>query len=319
MNDTKCESGLGTTGMRTLQASDNGSFRNGSVVSDYGLGCKMAVPDWVRLNRTEVFADPRLRDYVSPFPPGMLMQNTTGLTNESDFASHGADFWLALSEAAPKSLNDYASVLDFGCGCGRLARMFKGHPGRIAGCDIDRRHIEWCRSALPFMETKLSSVRPPIPFADNEFDAVISISIFTHLNEASQDEFLQELARVCCPGGLLFLTIHGRRALDRAVSDPSIRAMLDMPEDLFQAARRTFAEGRHAFVLQQGHLTTVGRAQRESRLADRVISEPFEYGITFIPESYVRRHWTHWFDLIDYRSGALHDFQDIVTLSPRKR
>lgn len=285
---------------------------------DYSLGCRLPVEQWAHLNRTAAFEDPALRAHVSPFPPRALMQNTTGLSSEADFASHGADFWIALSRAAPKPLGEYDSILDFGCGCGRLARMFKGHPGRIAGCDIDHRHIEWCAAALDFMEAKLSSVRPPIPFADNAFEAVISISIFTHLNEDSQDQFLRELARVCRPDGLLFLTIHGSRALERAVAEPRIRAMLDMREDLFQAARKAFAAGRHAFILQQGHLTTVGNTTLKGLLTEKVISEPFEYGITFIPESYLHSHWTQWFELVDYRPGALHDFQDIVVLKPRK-
>jgi len=225
---------------------------------DYSLGCQLPAEEWVHLNRTAVFSDPVLRDYVSPFPPIELMQNTTGLTNETDFASHGADFWVAFSQASPKPLSEYASILDFGCGCGRFARMFKGHPGHFAGCDIDIRHIEWCSSALQHMAVKLSYVYPPIPFADNEFEAVVSISIFTHLNETSQDLFLQELARVCRPDGLLFLTVHGSRALERAISEPPIKAMLDVRKDLFQVAKANFADEQYAFILQQGHLTTAG-------------------------------------------------------------
>ena len=274
---------------------------------DYSLGCRLPIAEWVHLNRTAIFANPALRNYASPFPPKVLMENTSGLTSESDFASHGSDFWIALSQASPKPLSEFASVLDFGCGCGRLARMFKGHPGRIAGCDIDQRHVEWCSAALEYMETKLSSVRPPIPFADNEFDAVISISVFTHLNESSSEQFLQDLARVCRPRGILFLTIHGKRALDRAISEPPIRTMLNIREDLFQAARQEFSKGRHAFILQHGHLTTVG-----------MNSDSFEYGITFVAEDYVRTKWSQWFDVIDYRVGALHDFQDIVVLRPKK-
>jgi SAM-dependent methyltransferase len=288
-------------------------------MSDYSLGCKLPVAEWAHLNRTAIFANPDLRSYVSPFPPPELMQNTSGITSESNFASHGADFWIAFSQASPEPLSEIASILDFGCGCGRLARMFKGHPGRIAGCDIDERHVAWCSAELKYMETKLSSVRPPIPFADDEFAAVISISVFTHLNESSSDQFLKELARVCRSDGTLFLTIHGRRALDRAVSEPKIRAMLDVREDLFQAARQNFAKGRHAFILQQGHLTTVSKTTVFERLLKRNSkSESFEYGITFVPENYVRSKWSRWFDVLDYRVGALHDFQDIVVLRPKK-
>ena len=281
---------------------------------DYGLGCRLTVDEWAYVNKA-AFDNHDLQKYVAPFPPIELMMNTTGLSKDSDFASHGADFWIALSKASPKPLHKFTSILDFGCGSGRLARMFKGYSGHLSGCDIDHRQVEWCSASLGYMEAKLSSVRPPIPFTDDEFEAVISISIFTHLNESSQDQFLQELRRVCKPDGVLFLTIHGRRALNRAIAEPSIKAMLSVDEDLFQAARKKIENGQYAFIIQQGHLTTIGQ---DGLRRDKVISDPFEYGITFIPEEYLRAHWTQWFDIVDYHVGAIHDFQDIVVLRPKK-
>ncbi len=283
------------------------------TATDRNLGCRMPVDEWVQLNRHDVFADAALRKYVSPFPPRELMQNVSGLVSESDFASHGADFFVALSEASPKPLSAYRSILDFGCGCGRLARMFKGHPGRVAGCDIDHRHVEWVDGALDFVDAKLSGVKPPIPYANSEFEAVISISIFTHLNEASQDQFLSELARVAADDGLLFLTVHGERALQRAIGEPTIRAMIDVPDRPFAKARESFDAGRHAFILQKGHLTTAGQ-----KADAKIVEGDFEYGITFIPRGYIQSHWGRWFEIVDYRSGALHDFQDLVVLRPKR-
>ncbi|MGH8105730.1 MAG: class I SAM-dependent methyltransferase, partial [Arenimonas sp.] len=157
----------------------------------------MPFDDWILLNRTKAFSETTLRRYVSPFPPPELMANVSGLQNEKDFAAHGTDIYSALTRASLKPLNEYESILDFGCGCGRLARMFKGHPNKIAGCDIDARHVEWINKNLPFMDAKVSKVAPPIPYQDNEFEAIISISIFSHLTERSQDQFLAELHRVC--------------------------------------------------------------------------------------------------------------------------
>jgi SAM-dependent methyltransferase len=292
---------------------------------DYGMGCRLKVEDWLELNRDKVFHDQSLRQFVSPFPPSNLMANVSGLQNERDFAAHGTDIYRALSVASSKPLSEYRSILDFGCGCGRLARMFKGHPGHIAGCDIDARHVEWANNNLPFMEAKLSRVVPPIPYADNEFEAIISISIFTHLTEHSQDQFLAELHRVCHPDGRLFLTVHGQRALSRALSEPAIRSMLDMDDQRFQAAQRDFQENRHAFVLQHGHLTTESenlsvfeRIKGFVFGTKKMVAEKFEYGITFVPEDYLRAHWGRWFDIIDYHHGGIHDFQDIVVLKPKK-
>ena len=213
-------------------------------------------------------------------------------------------------------MSEYANILDFGCGFGRLARMFKGYTGYFAGCDIDHQHIDWCSVAVEFMVSKLSSVLPPIPFADNEFETVISISIFSNLNESSQDLFLQELRRVCKQEGLLFLAIQGKRALERAISEPQIKTMLCVDEDLFQKARKEFDDGQHAFILQQGHLTTVGVNKYTRK--DKVITEPYVCGITFIPETYMRSHWIQWFNIIDYRVCGINDWQDIVVLKPKK-
>lgn len=289
-----------------------------SKAIDYSLGCRMGVEDWVWLNRTGVFENPELRKFVSPFPPAELMQNVSGVENECDFASHGADLFLALSQASPVTLAEYRSVLDFGCGCGRLARMFKNHPYDLFGCDVDKRHVDWVDKNLKYMKVKHSSVRPPLPYPNDSFDAIISISVFTHLNEASQDQFLAELHRVCRPGARLFLTVHGKRALERALADRSVRDLMWMDEQLFQTARNKFADGKHGFVLQYGHLTVVpgkGLWQRFRSL----VRKPFEYGIAFTPESYLRSHWSRWFEIHDLRRGAIHDLQDIVVLGSRKR
>ena len=292
---------------------------------DHALGCRMEVGHWLDLNRHKVFQDPSLRQFVSPFPPPRLMNSVSGLKNEIDFAAHGADIYRALSLASPKPLPDYQSILDFGCGCGRLARMFKGHPGRISGCDIDLRHVEWINQNLPFMQAKLSKVVPPIPYDDDEFEAIISISIFTHLSERSQDEFLTELHRVCRPDGRLFLTVHGQRALSRALNERPIRLLLNMDDRRFQLAQKDFRENRHAFVLQNGPLTTAldglsifERLKRVLTNTRKRIEEEYEYGIAFVHENYVRAHWGRDFDIIDYHHGGIHDFQDIVLMKPKK-
>ena len=292
-----------------------------TVDKNYDLGCRLPADDWLWLNGRAIFDDPLLRPYVAPFPPKELMTNVSGLTNDRDFASHGVDIFRALMQASPKPITDYRSILDFGCGCGRLARMFKGHPNRIVGCDIDERHVNWVAGNLDYMTACLTSVNPPLPFGDDEFDAIISISIFTHLTEKSQDDFLAELSRITSSDGYLFLTVHGSRAMERAKSEKMIWDMIWVDEQLFDKACTEFEQNRHAFILQQGHLTTVGCAgvdKWHKRTVKTVIEEPYQYGITFIPEQYIFTHWAKWFHVVEIRRGAIHDFQDIVVLRPRK-
>jgi len=277
----------------------------------------MPLEDWIRLNRVAIFENPELRKYVSPFPPAELMTVVSGLTNEKDFAAHGTDIYRAVSLASRKPLHEYDGILDFGCGCGRFARMLKGYQKKLSGCDIDARLINWLNKELGFMEAKVSRVTPPIPFIANEFESVVSISIFTHLKETDQDAFLADLYRVCRPEGRLFITVHGERALQRALCEPAIRTMLSMDEERFENARLAFKQQKHSFVLQYGHLTTIS-PEGQLDVSGKAVSEPFEYGITFVPENYLREHWGQWFHVEEYVSGSIHDFQDMAVLIPKK-
>lgn len=307
-------------------------------LTDYSLGCRMALNEWLELNSKLIFEDASLTKYVAPFPPQELMYDTGSLDNNKDFALHGAHFFEALTKASPVPLISFKHILDFGCGCGRLARYFKGHPNKVTGCDIDVRMVDWTSNHLQFMNTVLTQVHPPLPFKNKEFDAIISISIFTHLSEESQNEFLAELSRICSPEGHLFLTVHGKTALNLAMSDTKVWNMLDVDKLLFEDAIERFEVGNHAFIKQSGGPLTSRKnksAPKKKKLWQRVrnkiarivaISQsspsppkPFEYGITFIPENYIRNKWNKWFEIVDYRDGALHNFQDIVVLKPLKK
>jgi GT2 family glycosyltransferase/SAM-dependent methyltransferase len=266
---------------------------------DYTSGCRLPAHEWADFNRRVIFEEPVLQTLAAPFPPRTLMQNVSGLEVERDFAAHGAHFWEAFSQILPRPLSRYSPVLDFGCGCGRLARLFKGHPGEVHGCDIDARHVEWVRSHLPFVTAVNTRPNEPLPYSDDTFELIIAISVFTHLNEGSQDLMLAELRRIARPGGTLLLTTHGERALQRAREEERIYRMIAVDDIRFARAEEDFAAGRHAFVSQDGHLT----------------SSTFQYGITFLSAAYVRNHWARYFHVDDIVSGGLHDFQDVVVLS----
>ena len=49
----------------------------------------------------------------------------------------------------------------------------------------------------------------PLGFPDGTFDFIYSISVFTHLTEASQRFWMNELFRILKPGGYLLFTVHG--------------------------------------------------------------------------------------------------------------
>lgn len=104
-------------------------------------------------------------------------------------------------------------VLEWGCGPGRLIRHVAAlSPDRqfqLAGADYNPESVAWCRANLPGVEFVQNSLNPPLPFADATFDAVYNFSVFTHLSESVQREWVKELMRVLKPGGLLACTTAG--------------------------------------------------------------------------------------------------------------
>jgi len=119
----------------------------------------------------------------------------------------------------------YASVLDFGCGCGRLARQFlqqQPRPDRYLGFDRHAGMIDWCRSQLAPAATTFdfrhhnawhphlnpAGVADPLPFpaADASASLVIAWSVFTHLLEDQAGYYLREVARVLTADGVAITT-----------------------------------------------------------------------------------------------------------------
>lgn len=108
------------------------------------------------------------------------------------------------------AIERFGSVLDFGCGCGRVIRRWHTLAGvQIHGVDYNPELIHWCREHLPFAHFAVNSLEPPLPYAGETFDFIYALSVFTHLPEALQQAWLIELARVLKPGGYVLLTLHG--------------------------------------------------------------------------------------------------------------
>lgn len=111
---------------------------------------------------------------------------------------------LARNGAAPLP---QASVLEWGCGCGRLSRWIAPRAARFVGVDINPRLLGWCVDNLPG-DYRRTALAPPAPLPGAAFDIVYGCSVLTHLREASARAWLAELERVLKPGGRLLLTFH---------------------------------------------------------------------------------------------------------------
>jgi SAM-dependent methyltransferase len=122
-------------------------------------------------------------------------------------------------DAVAARLGEAQSVLDFGCGCGRVTRYFKDFSGDVAGSDVSEPAVAWCRENLPFGRFEVNGLAPPLVFADESFDLVYALSVFTHLTADLQPAWRDELRRILRPGGRLLVTTHGRSYVPRLDAD----------------------------------------------------------------------------------------------------
>jgi SAM-dependent methyltransferase len=176
-------------------------------------------------------------------------------------------------------------ILDWGCGCGGVGRYFSGDQEFVySGVDIDFDNIDWCTANIPDGGFVRVAPLPPTNFPENEFDAVIGISVLTHLNERVQLAWLEELSRILRPRGVAVLTVLGCQAL----------AKENLSED-----NSIISEG-FSFSKDQ---SSIGE----------IIGDQEYYGTAYHTFDYVARRWAQFFDVVAYIPAGL-SHQDIVVL-----
>jgi SAM-dependent methyltransferase len=223
-----------------------------------------------------------------PVPDDELIRRVTGTPDHTWFFWSGRESVRELERAlvvAGRALNSFKSILDFGCGCGRMLLWMEsaGSSGDVHGTDIDPEAIAWCRAHIPYVTAGLNGADPPLSYPDEAFDLVFNHSVFTHIDEARQDAWLTELQRVTRPGGLLVLSTHGETAL--SIGPSHIRERLEREGIVF---------------LDDAHPPD--------------FPLPRWYQATYHAPWYVFEHWGRWFEILAYLPAAALGLQDHVVL-----
>lgn len=155
---------------------------------------------------------PELAPDGLPYPPArlrVLVARNGGPQHFFDSGRSAADAIFDALDRAGVAPSDLRDVLDFGCGCGRVARHLKRQPWSLSGCDYNPGAVDWCRRHLPFMNAAANGLEPPAPYPDDSFDLVYAVSVLTHLTDALGRAWVSEWRRTVRPGGLLLITTLG--------------------------------------------------------------------------------------------------------------
>jgi SAM-dependent methyltransferase len=162
-----------------------------------------------------------------PVPPPRLRLVVDGRSAGAEhFLRVGAQLARSVRDAvgaSGASMEELDRVLDFGCGCGRVARHWAELEGpEVHGCDYNAELIAWCEDNLPFLRTARNALEPPTRYQDASFDLVYAFSVLTHLSEPLQHAWMGELRRILRPGGLLLITTLGESCRPR-LTPPELR------------------------------------------------------------------------------------------------
>jgi SAM-dependent methyltransferase len=259
-------------------------------INDAEAGLKAKIQDLeIELQQVEGLLQAELS--LLPLPPKHLQRRVAGDYHPA-FVWAGPHTYGYLNKVlgiANKQLSDFSTILDFGCGCGRMIRAIRKRlPAQsLFGTDIDPEAIAWLREYYAAVgDFRVNPHLPPMTYEDNFFDFIFSISIFTHLPEDMQFAWLAELQRIAKPGGYLILTTHGERHFH-------------LVEPEFQTRLKT-----HGFhYMKRDFVTTEGL--------------PVFYQTAFHSPDYIRREWSKYFEVVAIEIGGQGGWQDMVLLRKR--
>ncbi len=156
----------------------------------------------VALRRHELDADQFVRWYEE------MAQSR--FANAFAYGRHKVD---VLLDEVLKELHSGARVLDVGCGTGEYVRRVKDLG--FAACGIEP--AEAMRKVAIEKNPDsviLNGLATELSFPDSSFNLVICIEVLRYLHRADMRLALREMHRVLSPGGVLFLTMVNKYALD---------------------------------------------------------------------------------------------------------
>jgi len=168
--------------------------------------------------------------------------------------------------------------------------LAENSDAKFHGVDINADAIQWCRNSRAPGEFAQNPCFPPLPVDDSAFDLAYAVSVFTHIDEQCQIDWLRELSRVLTPGGVFLATVHGRDKARRALA----------PLDYVRFSRTGF------FFHQPTDRTTLE-------------GMPDFYQVSFHSREYIERTWTRFFDVLFYVSHGPFYEQEMVVLRNRRQ
>lgn len=146
------------------------------------------------------------------------------------------------------------SVLDVGCGTGRLIRLLKDRGAVVTGADISGKMIKIAGKKFPDIKIANADIEN-LPFEDNSFDVVIAAFVIVHLK--SLKKAFDEVYRVLKNDGIFILTNINQKKAPKLKTDREgeivINSYYHRPDDVVKELENSlFAVKDEEFVNEDG-------------------------------------------------------------------
>jgi len=190
-------------------------------------------------------------------------------------------------------------VLDWGSAAGGVSILMDDvlHAS-ITAADVDEHSLKWLKKTCDSIHCVTLIPGKALPFADHSFDAIIGISVLTHIPSNLQEFYLSELHRITKKDGVAIITILSESACEfnrRNDRNPNMH-----PHDEKQISR----------------LGIIFSTYPETTLNSMDFSKNMAYGITYHSRHYVNEIFGKYFHIGSIEECGLPP-QDVLVLRPK--
>lgn len=248
-----------------------------------------------------------LQQWLPAVPPADVQIRFTGTAGDPTLRE-GWQFYRLVKRVLARhnaALSTTSTVLDYGCGWGRIIRFFLKDvaPERLIGIDCFDEVIEICQQTNRWCQFELVAPSPPTHIPANSVDLVYCYSVFSHLAEAAHAEWLAEFKRILKPGGILVATTRPREF---------IPGCADVRRGDITLGRTGAAA---AFLDTESALAAYDRGEFcYSPVGGGGVLDSSFYGETCIPLAYVQQHWSHDFVMLEWIDDRAQCHQNVIVV-----